>query len=528
MTFFQSLILGIVQGLTEYLPVSSSAHLVLVPYLLNWSFPAAQIFPFDVLVQMGTLVAVILYFWKDLISILKCFFKGLIDKEPFKDPQARLGWYLLLATIPATFAGLLLKNKVEAVFSDPRVTAYFLFTTAALLVISDLVGKRTRKLDEMTWWDALWIGLFQAIAIFPGISRSGSTISGGMTRNFDRTNSARFSFLMSIPVMIGAGLVSIKDLAAVPNLGAFLPVLAVGFITEVIVGYLAIHWLLSFIKRHNFWPFAVYCVVFAGIILTISSIRSTPASGVALSTNDVSTISAPTATSSENGLQIINLQYSNSLDWLTPTMTSCANLITNTALVTHNLDTNDLTLQNSDLILRWGSPAGLTQPAFQIGSERLVLAVNAANPLSTLPLDLARQVFSGNIMTWGDLYKTCPECFAANYASSYENKTIALNFYSASEDIQELFMDKVMGNQPVASAAALLLPDPIAMQEILASDAYAIGFLPSHLLDANLKEVNLKGLDSSLLQQPILAISQNIPQGKTSQWLLCIQKVLNP
>jgi undecaprenyl-diphosphatase len=209
MTFLQSLILGIVQGLTEYLPISSSAHLVLVPYLFNWSFPAAQIFPFDVLVQLGTLLAVILYFWKDLVSILKAFFKGLIDKEPFKDPQARLGWYLILATIPAALVGMLIKAQVEAAFSSPRLVAYFLFGTATLLILSDLVGKRTRQVEEMTWWDALWIGLFQAISVFPGISRSGATITGGMTHNFDRSNSARFSFLMSIPVMIGAGLVSI-------------------------------------------------------------------------------------------------------------------------------------------------------------------------------------------------------------------------------------------------------------------------------------------------------------------------------
>lgn len=218
MTFFQSLILGIIQGLTEYLPVSSSAHLVLIPYLLNWTFPAEQIFPFDVLVQLGTLVAVILYFWKELVSIIKSFFLGLINKEPFKDPQAKMGWYLILATLPAVAAGLLFKSQVEMAFSTPRLTAFFLFGTAALLVLADFVGKRTRQMEDITWWDALWIGLFQAVSIFPGISRSGATMTGGMTHNLDRSTSARFSFLLSIPVMLGAGLVSLKDLIAVPNL----------------------------------------------------------------------------------------------------------------------------------------------------------------------------------------------------------------------------------------------------------------------------------------------------------------------
>ena len=528
MTIFQSLILGIIQGLTEYLPVSSSAHLVIVPYLLKWSFPTEQIFPFDVLVQMGTLVAVILYFWNDLITIIKGFFRGLINKEPFTDPQARIGWYLIVATIPAGIIGMLIKSQVEAAFSSPQITAYFLFVTAALLILSDLVGKRTRQLEEMTWWDAIWIGLFQAISVFPGISRSGATITGGMTRNFDRTNSTHFSFLMAIPVMIGASLVSLKDLAAVPNLAAFLPILAIGFFAALIVGYLSIHWLLSFIKRQKFWYFAVYCVFLAGVVLTVSALRTTSAqAATSTSPAALTTAAATPLAQSSSDLQVIKLQYSNSLDWLTPTMTSCANLLKNTGLVTHSLPAQDLNLSSSDVVLRWGAPTNLSQTAYQIGSEKLALAVGKGNPLQTLQIDTARQVFNGGITTWGSLHTACPDCFKS-YDSGMDAKTISLNFYPSGNDIQEIFLQKVMNAQPIATASALLIPDPASMHEILAGSNEAIGFLPAHLLDTNLKEVTLSGLDASQLEQPILAITASKPQGKINDWLLCLQKVLNP
>lgn len=528
MTFLQSLILGIVQGLTEYLPISSSAHLVLVPYLFNWSFPAAQIFPFDVLVQLGTLLAVILYFWKDLVSILKAFFKGLIDKEPFKDPQARLGWYLILATIPAALVGMLIKAQVEAAFSSPRLVAYFLFGTATLLILSDLVGKRTRQVEEMTWWDALWIGLFQAISVFPGISRSGATITGGMTHNFDRSNSARFSFLMSIPVMIGAGLVSIKDLVAVPDLAGFLPVLVVGFVAAMIVGYLSIHWLLSFIKRRKLWYFAVYCILLASTVLLISSIRTAPVQASQTPTVAANTPGINPVTPVNVNLQIINLQYSDSLSWLVPAMTSCANLLQNTGLVTHNLPAEELSLQNSDLNLRWGAPIALSEPSYQIGTARLVLAVNTASALQSLTLDIARQIFSGEITTWGALHTACPDCLNASYDDSFSAKQIALNFYPKSEDIQEIFIQKIMVDQPVATASAQMIPDPAAMRETLSGDSAAIGYLPDHLLDASLREISIDGMDPADLRLPILAITPGTPQGKTLEWLICLQKVLNP
>lgn len=273
MSLLQAIILGIIQGLTEFLPISSSAHLVLVPFLLGWVIPEDQNFAFDVLVQMGTLVAVIIYFRQDLWAIIQAFVRALVQRRPFGDPQANLGWYIILATIPAGLAGLLLKSKVEEVFNSPVITALFLFFTAFILFLSEWLGKRTRMLENITWKDALWIGCAQAISIFPGVSRSGSTIAGGLSRNFERKSAARFSFLMSIPIMLAAGVLAVTDLLEIPNLASFLPNVAAGLISAAIVGYLSIHWLLSYLTRHSLRSFAYYCIAIATVTLIVAYVR---------------------------------------------------------------------------------------------------------------------------------------------------------------------------------------------------------------------------------------------------------------
>jgi len=269
MTIFQAFILGIVQGLTEFLPVSSSGHLVLAPYSFGWNIPADQAFIFDVLVQMGTLVAVIVYFWKDVVAITRAIFTGLFQRQPLADPHARLGWQVFVATIPTGLGGLLLKDTVESVFGSIGATAVFLFVTAVLLLLAERVGKRERTVEQITWLDAVLIGCFQLLAVFPGVSRSGSTIVGAMTRNLDRPSAARFSFLMSIPIMIAAGLISIFDLLEMPGLSGFLPQIWTGFITAGIVGYLSIRWLLGYLAKRPLYVFSVY-VTIVGLVTLIS------------------------------------------------------------------------------------------------------------------------------------------------------------------------------------------------------------------------------------------------------------------
>jgi undecaprenyl-diphosphatase len=263
MTIFQAVILGIVQGFSEFLPISSSAHLVLVPAMFSWQIPVDQIFPFDVLVQLGTLVAVIIYFWKDLWSMAKAFLTGLVQRKPFETTESRLAWWLILATIPAGIIGLFLDDVVEKAFNTPLVPMICLLITAALMWLAESLSKHERVSDDMKWLDALLIGLGQALAIFPGISRSGATISTAMLRNFDRKHAGRFSFLMSIPIMLAAGLLGVKDLLEVQNLMSFLPSMVIGFIMAGVVGYLSIAWLLKFLRERSLKLFSYYCVGFA-------------------------------------------------------------------------------------------------------------------------------------------------------------------------------------------------------------------------------------------------------------------------
>jgi len=266
-------VLGIIQGFTEFLPISSSAHLVIAPYLLNWRIPAQEGFIFDVLVQLGTLLAVIVYFRKDLYRIILGVINGLIHKRPFSEPDARMGWLLVLATIPALIAGLLFKDPVERAFGNPTAAALFLLVTAAFLVIAERLGKRTRQLLSITWLDALIAGIFQAVSLLPGISRSGSTITGGMLRDIDRPSAARFSFLMSVPVMIGAGVIAVADLLHIPSFSQQIPTLIAGFIAAVVVGYLSIRWLLAYLVKRPLYLFAIYCLAVSITVLVFTLFR---------------------------------------------------------------------------------------------------------------------------------------------------------------------------------------------------------------------------------------------------------------
>jgi len=276
MTILQAIILGIVQGLTEFLPVSSSAHLVLLPYLAGWNLDQGFAFVFDVLVQLGTLAAVIFYFRKDLLEIIKAWLQGIKQRQLFANENSRMGWYLILATIPAGLAGLLLKDKVEAAFSNPVITAVFLFFTAILLVGAEMYHRQVERagtgksLGKMTVADAVVVGIFQALSIFPGISRSGATISGGIFRKMDRQGAARFAFLMSIPIMLAAGILGVKDLLDVPNLGQMVVLVAVGFILAGVVGYLVIRWFIGYLRGKSLLPFAAYCAVLALLVIAIT------------------------------------------------------------------------------------------------------------------------------------------------------------------------------------------------------------------------------------------------------------------
>ncbi|WP_322798183.1 undecaprenyl-diphosphate phosphatase [Thermoflexus sp.] len=260
MTWLQALVLGIVQGLSEYLPISSSAHLVLVPWLLGWRNDERIIFPFDVLVQWGTLVPVLIYFRRDLWAILTGWWAGIRRGSPFATPEGRLGGWIILATLPAAVLGVFLKGPIEAVFLQPVLTGGLLFGTAGLLWLGEHFGRGERDLGRMGAWDALVIGLAQALSLLPGISRSGSTIAAGLGRGFLRPEAARFSFLLGIPALLGAGLVALRDLYVMGFPPDALAPILIGFLSAVLSGYLAIWGLMRMVRRRSLRPFAVYCV----------------------------------------------------------------------------------------------------------------------------------------------------------------------------------------------------------------------------------------------------------------------------
>lgn len=274
MPIFEALILGLVQGLTEYIPVSSTAHLLLIPWLLGWQYDAQTTFVFTILIQWGTLVGVVVYFWHDIWAIVRGVIDGLIKRDPIGTPEARLGWWVVVATLPAVIVGLLLKKVVEALYTQPIIIALILIAAAGLMLVAERVSKRNRPLASMTAKDAGIIGAWQTLAFFPGVSRSSATVSGGLLRNFERADAARFSFLMSIPALLGAGVIAIKDLFEVKGLLATLAApLAVGFVVAAISGYVSIRWLLGYLKSRPLNVFTFYRVAFGVLIIIVALTR---------------------------------------------------------------------------------------------------------------------------------------------------------------------------------------------------------------------------------------------------------------
>jgi undecaprenyl-diphosphatase len=261
MTVFQAIILGIVQGLTEFIPISSSGHLVMVPWLLKWELEPNSTFVFDVLVQWGTLLALVIYFRRDIASISSAVIAGLRNSEVRSNPEYRLAWLILLSTLPAISVGLLLKSLVQDAISSPLWVSIFLLFTGALLFSAEKLGSRSKLMGDMPRRDALMIGIFQVLSLFPGISRSGATISAGMFTGLRREDAARYSFLMATPIMIAAGIVALIDMAGLENAVPLFGSLIVGFFVAALVGYLAIHWLLRYLREHSLTVFSIYCIV---------------------------------------------------------------------------------------------------------------------------------------------------------------------------------------------------------------------------------------------------------------------------
>jgi undecaprenyl-diphosphatase len=265
-TLFQAFILGIVQGLTEFLPVSSSGHLFLVRYLLEWPEPGLA---FDVSLHVGTLVAVLWYFRREWIELTNAALR-IVRQRAIRTPDERRVVLLIVATIPAAVAGLLLADYAETVFRHPQITAIALIVLGVLLWFVDRVAPRVRSLDGMGWGDALAIGFAQIFALVPGVSRSGATMTAGRALGFDRQSAAVFSFLMSMPIIAAALL---KEAPEAIEAGMPIAPIAVGIVTSMLSGWLAIAVLLRFLSTRSYGVFAIYRVALGLLALWTVHVR---------------------------------------------------------------------------------------------------------------------------------------------------------------------------------------------------------------------------------------------------------------
>jgi undecaprenyl-diphosphatase len=272
MTLLEGILLGLVQGATEFLPVSSSGHSVLIPALFGLSAPDLDLIA---VAHQGTLVAVLLYFRRDLLAIITGVLRGLGHRHPLENEEARLGWLIVVGSLPAAAAGLALESFFEEIFSEPLYAAAFLLVTAAILAIGERLVSGNKTIPGLGWLDGFIIGLFQMLALFPGISRSGSTIAGGLWRGLSREAAARFSFLLGVPAILGAGLLALLDISRA-GLATSWPTYVGIFLAAAISGYACIHFLLTWLRAHSLYIFAAYCAAFGTLYLLLSFLDVVP------------------------------------------------------------------------------------------------------------------------------------------------------------------------------------------------------------------------------------------------------------
>lgn len=286
MNLFQAIILGIVQGLTEFLPVSSSAHLRIVPALFGWGDPGAA---FTAVTQIGTIAAVIIFFWRDLWRIASVWLRSLWQPELRKHIDARMGWYIIIGTIPIGILGLLFEDQIQTVARDLRLIAATLIVVGIILLIADRTARNVKALERLTLKDGLIYGIAQALALIPGVSRSGATISAGLFLGFERAAAARYSFLLSIPAILAAGIFQLPDVMAGGGPGLFLTLIAT--VLAFITGYASIAWLLRYVSTHTYLPFVVYRIALGLLVVVLLIFGGLEPTG--------STLSPPASSSSQ-------------------------------------------------------------------------------------------------------------------------------------------------------------------------------------------------------------------------------------
>ncbi|HZX08657.1 undecaprenyl-diphosphate phosphatase [Kribbella sp.] len=266
MNWFSAVVLGLVQGLTEFLPVSSSAHQRIVAALAGWPDPGAA---FTAVTQLGTEAAVLIYFRRDIARIIVSWSKSLIDRDRRSDPDAKLGWYVIIGTIPIAVLGLVLQNPIETAFRDLRLVAAALIGFGIVLGIADRIAADDRPLTRLTTGNAIVYGFAQALALIPGVSRSGGTITAGLLMGYRREAAARYSFLLAIPAVLASGLLELTKIGNAGDNPAWGPTLLATAIA-FIVGYAAIAWFLRYIATHRFTTFVIYRIALGAAVLALT------------------------------------------------------------------------------------------------------------------------------------------------------------------------------------------------------------------------------------------------------------------
>lgn len=262
-SWLEAIILGIVQGLTEFLPISSSAHLLIVGQLFfDGRDPGAA---FTAVSQIGTEMAVVVYFAKDIWRIISKWFRALAKKVPQSDPDVRMGWMVIVGSIPIGVLGLLFEDAIDSGLRNLWITATMLAGVAVILFIADRRARNERTLDRLTWRHAIFLGLWQALALIPGVSRSGATISGGLLMGYRREAAARYAFLLAVPAVLASGFYKLKDIGedATAAWGPTILATAIAFV----IGYAVIAWLLRYVATHTFTIFVIYRLALAAVLV---------------------------------------------------------------------------------------------------------------------------------------------------------------------------------------------------------------------------------------------------------------------
>ena len=276
MSILQAIILGIIQGLTEFLPISSTGHLRIIPALLGWEDPGAA---FTAVIQFGTLAAVLLYFRKDINNITRSVITGILTGKLFHNREAQLGWMIGVGTIPIVFFGLLLKHRIETSFRSLYIISVSLILLAIILMVAEFFtkrkiarGEKLKSMDDLSWKEVIAVGFWQCVALIPGSSRSGTTITGGLFAGMNRETAARFSFLLSLPSVFAAGILElVKEREALLSSSIGGTNVVVATIVSGIVGYASIAFLLNYLKSHTTYLFIVYrLVVGIGLLYLLS------------------------------------------------------------------------------------------------------------------------------------------------------------------------------------------------------------------------------------------------------------------